>query len=221
MDQFPTHFARRMDSQNFTFGVRVKKCVDCIAKGCEFPGCPGTEASRNVTLVTCFRIVTIISLRIHGSASARLLGVSMLTVIFGAGASYDSNPSRQPGKASVAAEAYRPPLANELFGDRELFSAAIARFERIHPIIPRLRHLEGGTVEGELQRIQAEASADPERNCQLAAVRYYLQEMLWDCETQWRMEAKGISNYKSLLDRIRHRRHADEEIYLATFNYDT
>jgi hypothetical protein len=147
----------------------------------------------------------------------------MLTVIFGAGASYDSNPSRRPRRSGVvtAVEAYRPPLADELFGDRELFADAIARFERFHPIIPRLRHTEGRTVENVMQELQAEAGEDPERHHQLAAVRYYLQYMLWECTRHWRDHAKGISNYKSLLDQIRHRRKADEIVCLATFNYDT
>jgi hypothetical protein len=147
----------------------------------------------------------------------------MLTVIFGAGASYDSNPSRQPRRAGVvtAAEAYRPPLADELFGDRELFGDAIARFERIHPIVPRLRHAEGRTVESVMQELQAEGNDDPERQRQLAAVRYYLQYVLWECTRHWKDHAKGISNYKSLLDQIRHRRKADEVVCLATFNYDT
>lgn len=45
--------------------------------------------------------------------------------------------------------------------------------------------------------------------------------MLWECEVRWRNEAKGISNYKSLLDEIRHRRKGDEVVCLGTFNYDT
>ncbi len=147
----------------------------------------------------------------------------MLTVIFGAGASYDSNPSRQPRRSGVAtaAEAYRPPLADELFSDREVFAETIASFERFHPIIPRLRHTEGRTVENVMQELQAEAGEDPERYRQLAAVRYYLQCMLWECTRHWKSQAKGISNYKSLLDQIRHRRKLDEIVCLATFNYDT
>src|SRR2546421_10129023 len=144
----------------------------------------------------------------------------MLTVIFGAGASYDSNPSRKP-VAVTAAEAYRPPLADQLFGDRKLFAEAIAKFERFHAIIPRLRHTEGRTVENVMQELQAEASEDPERHRQLAAVRYYLQYMLWECTRHWKDQAKGISNYKRLLDQIRHRRKDHEIVYLATFNYDT
>jgi hypothetical protein len=144
----------------------------------------------------------------------------MLTVIFGAGASYDSNPSRQLNVVPTA-EAYRPPLANDLFGDRVLFAESIARFERLHPIIPRLRNIGRKTVESVLQELQNEANDDPERLRQLAAVRYYLHTMLWDCEARWRAEAKGISNYKSLLDQIRHRRKGREIICLATFNYDT
>ena len=144
----------------------------------------------------------------------------MLMVVFGAGASYDSNPSRRPGH-SPAAELHRPPLANDLFGDRELFADAIRLFPRCHPIIPNLRHTGGRTVESVLQGFQAEASEYPPRYRQLAAVRYYLHYMLWECETRWKDEAKGVTNYKSLLDQIERRRKPKELVCLVTFNYDT
>jgi hypothetical protein len=146
----------------------------------------------------------------------------MLTVVFGAGASYDSIPSRPPGRhEEPQTRWYRPPLANELFGDREIFADAISRFDRLQPVIPRLRHTAGKNVETALRKLQDEATDYPERKKQLMAVRYYLHHSLWDCEAQWRTLAKGVTNYKTLLDDIARWRQPNEEVCLVTFNYDT
>ena len=141
----------------------------------------------------------------------------MLTVIFGAGASYDSVPARPPGHTSP----YRPPLANELFGDRELFALHISRLERLQPIIPWLRHIHGRNVESVLREFEDQADSYPERRSQIMAVRYYLECMLSECEQKWEQESKGVTNYKSLLDEIARFRRADDNVCLITFDYDT
>jgi SIR2-like domain len=143
----------------------------------------------------------------------------LLTVIFGAGTSYDSVPAR-PSNNGVAYP-FRPPLANDLFADRELFADTLALFERIVPIVPRLRHLRGKSIESVLREIQDEAVQNPVRYQQLMAVRYYIECMLWECEHHWEAEAKGVTNYKSLLDEIAHWRKNREPVCLITFNYDT
>ncbi|MDA2927090.1 SIR2 family protein [Acidobacteria bacterium AH-259-G07] len=147
----------------------------------------------------------------------------MLMVIFGAGASYDSVPSRRPGSNIDPNESkYRLPLANELFDDRPHFVQAMTHFPKCQVIVPYLRkRTEGFSLEGELEKLRSEAERDPERHKQLAAVRFYLQFMLWECEDQWKRVAKGITNYKTLLDQLRHRRKPREQIFLVTFNYDT
>jgi len=143
----------------------------------------------------------------------------MLTVIFGAGASYDSNPSRPPVKSAV--DRFRPPLANDLFADRDFFASTVALIERIQPVVPRLRHTAGKNVESVLRELQDEAAQYPERHRQLMAVRYYLQCMLSKCEQSWKVEARGVSNYRSLLDEIAHWRQGTGAVCLVTFNYDT
>ncbi len=115
----------------------------------------------------------------------------------------------------------RPPLAAELFSDRSSFVAVMAKYSQCLPIIPRLqRPPTDGSVERELQRLQAEASNDPERHQQLSAVRYYLQEMMWECTSHWKKEVQGITNYKALLDDIRHWKKPGEKVCFVTFNYD-
>src|SRR3989337_761360 len=127
----------------------------------------------------------------------------MLMVVFGAGASYDSVPSRDPKSWPKERLPDRPPLANELFDDRPLFVDAMSRFPRCQAIIPYLRHRsEDVSVEAVLEKLQAEGEEYPERYRQLAAIRFYLHFVLWECERRWNDVAKGVTNYKTLLDQI-------------------
>jgi len=149
----------------------------------------------------------------------------MLMVIFGAGASYDSVPTRRASNPNfsypISSDGeFRPPLANQLFADRPLFREAMQRFPRCQPIIPLLQKA-GVSVEQELEKLRAEARDYPERDRQLAAIRYYLHFVLRQCEDQWHQRvAKGITNYKSLLDQIEMYRKKEECVCLVTFNYD-
>ena len=120
----------------------------------------------------------------------------MLMVVFGAGASYDSAPS-QPLPTHNLMDAVgddRPPLANELFEDRDMFAAILERFPQAQPVVPRLRNLQPGeSVESVMEALQAEADRDPRRRRQLAAVRYYLQSALYDCVSAWdRKDRKSV-----------------------------
>lgn len=115
-----------------------------------------------------------------------------------------------------------PTLANELFDDRERFVSAMEQFPKCQEIVPYLRSPSGEfSVESELERLLVESSRDRERRKQLTAVRFYLQYMLWECEYGWKRVARGITNYKTLLDQIRHWRSPQEQVCLVTFNYDT
>lgn len=149
----------------------------------------------------------------------------MLMVVFGAGASYDSAPSYPLPTYNVQDPVgrVRLPLADQLFEDRELFAPILERFPRVLDVVPRLRHLQPGeTVESVMEALQAEAATDPRRHRQLAAVRYYLQAAIWACAFEWdRQAARGVTNYRSLLDLIEYRRKPDETVCLVTFNYDT
>jgi len=149
----------------------------------------------------------------------------MLMVIFGAGASYDSAPDYPPlvPKAWPADHREsRPPLANELFENRPLFADVLAAYSDCHAVITRLRDLAAGSsVEHELEELQMDADEDPRRKIQLAAIRFYLQQLIWTCEGRWNSQfAKGITNYKTLLGLIQHLRRPEEKVCLVTFNYD-
>jgi hypothetical protein len=145
----------------------------------------------------------------------------MLMVVFGAGASYDSAPS-YPADEWTVYEDDRMPLANELFANRQEFARTLSHFPRCLPIVPWLRDRgDGIAIERVLQELQEEAAEYPERHRQLAAVRYYLHVMLWECETRWNEKAtQGVTNQKTLLDQIERWRKPDEQVCLVTFNYD-
>src|SRR5260370_2316580 len=152
----------------------------------------------------------------------------MLMVVFGAGASYDSVPFLPPDKPplepvspiSLARPRYdRPPLADQLFETRPEFQKAMLRFQKCLPVIPYLQD-PGATVERVLEKFQAEANEYPERHRQLAAIRYYLHFVLWELEHRWDKVAQGVTNYRTLLDQIQRWRKPEQQVCLATFNYD-
>jgi SIR2-like protein len=139
----------------------------------------------------------------------------MLMVVFGAGASYDSAPSLPDNRE------WRPPLADELFHNRKQFASIASQYTKLLPIIPLLREPDGGSVEQVLERFRDEAQKRAERRCQLAAVRYYLRDILWSCTHEWIKEAWRVTNYRSLLDKIDQNRPSGGPLLLVTFNYDT
>lgn len=147
----------------------------------------------------------------------------VLTAIFGAGASYDSVNPRLI--TDVARQLHiRPPLASELFADRQHFSGALDAFTQVRALIPRLRGAAntGGTIEAELGKIQAEAATFPKRLKQLAAVRFYLRTILTDTPTRWSRIANGVTNYHALVDLLdQWSTVSNSPVRFATFNYDT
>jgi hypothetical protein len=150
-------------------------------------------------------------------------------VVFGAGASYDSYPSIRPptgfllpGSSERFADV-RPPLASQLFSDREAFAKVASDFLECQPIITFVRHTpKHSSVEQVLEALQSEAKQNHRRYVQLAAVRHYLQFIIFECEREWGKVHKGVTNYKTLLDEIEGWRHEkNEPVCLVTFNYDT
>src|SRR5574341_119520 len=145
----------------------------------------------------------------------------MILVIFGAGASYDSIPHMPPSTHPRSQYPDRPPLANELFLDSGIFAKELSRYQVCAPIIPYLRGLRNEqTIENALEALRSEADKDPKRSCQLAAVQFYLHNMIWACEDAWNGIARGITNYRTLVDQLRRVRDPAEPVCLVTFNYD-
>jgi len=159
----------------------------------------------------------------------------MLLVIFGAGASYDSVPHLLPPSPPSAAqnnfrpvdrrerephEDSRPPLANQLFDDRKLFVAVMNQYVACKPLINLLRG--DVQVERQLAKFEEDAKTFPPRRSHLAAIRYYLHHMLWNCQENWETYHRGITNHLTFLDAIdRWCYKHQEEVCYVTFNYDT
>ncbi|HEY3303284.1 MAG TPA: SIR2 family protein [Candidatus Binatia bacterium] len=144
----------------------------------------------------------------------------MLTVIFGAGASYDSAASYPPG--TTPGSDARLPLADQLFDDREHFANAMQRFPDCSPIVTFLRHRNQDLpVERVLEHLQAGAKKHSQGQREIVAVLYYLQAMIWECQKRWENIHKGVTNYKALLYLIRQLRNYSTPVSLVTFNYDT
>jgi hypothetical protein len=153
----------------------------------------------------------------------------MLLVVFGAGASYDSDPDHLPPlyDPNVRAdrlpplEHHRPPLANSLFDNRPQFLNAMESFPECLVLISRLRK-PGVAVEQELAKFQEQASVYPDRHRQLIAIRFYLRRALWECQDRWNGVHHGVTNYAVLLGEIeRWRVEKREHVCFVTFNYDT
>jgi hypothetical protein len=141
----------------------------------------------------------------------------MLMLIFGAGASFDSYVSRPPGHR----EEYRPPLTDELFEDRPAFNKVLQLFDKGQPLIATLRYLKSETLEQALERVDAESLGYSEGRKQLAAIRYYIQWVISECEVKWRDVHRGATNHKVLFNRIEFwRAPRNESVCIVTFNYD-
>jgi hypothetical protein len=69
----------------------------------------------------------------------------------------------------------------------------------IHPL-----RMAGASVEQTLARFQRQATEFQDRYRHLAAIRFYLQAALLECENCWRHRHFGLTNYAMMLDRIEH-----------------
>jgi hypothetical protein len=160
------------------------------------------------------------------AALRKLGGLILLLVIFGAGASYDSAAHAWPREATprhlVHLLPYRPPLADQLFESRLLFDSIMTRYPQCHGVVPGLRkRADSRSVEAALTELESQSGEYPERRTQLAALRYYLRDLLWECQAGWAQLTGGVTNYKALLDHVERWRRRYEAVTLVTFNYDT
>lgn len=143
-----------------------------------------------------------------------------LLVIAGAGASYDAFPY-VPGYS--VAEGYRFPLADELFNTSIQYLDIQRSYPAILPIWNRLHDRRGQPVEQILNTFQEETRHNRDRFSQLVAVRYYIQDLIWQCDTRYAQDAAIPSNMMTLLDQIeaaRCREPGRAQAAFLTFNYD-
>ncbi len=142
----------------------------------------------------------------------------MLTIIIGAGASFDSYPEYPSvGQNPVTFVDTRLPLA------KELFSRRFANIARAHPLaFPLFSSLRrANNIEHELERISADSS-DPDIPKQLLAVRHYIHDVISTAQSNWNNTLDEHTTYYEFLNILR-RWHVrtKEPVALITFNYDT
>ena len=143
-------------------------------------------------------------------------------VIVGAGASYDSLTTHSPDPKKP--DAFRLPLADELFQYRTSFQPHIAALPTALSLAGVLRNRRNGqSLEEVLEEYATRAINDPQAKSQLVAVRYYIQRVVDACENAWYREANMSTNMHTLIEMIETRRNSkknqDRPIFV-TFNYD-
>ncbi len=144
-------------------------------------------------------------------------------VIFGAGASHDSISPRN--RAQRLADSFMPPRASELFERRpDSFDEALLRHPTISAVMDRLRHIPAGRyVEEILEEIKSESATYPMNYRYIAAIQFYLRDILYKVGTAWqREEAAGVTNYSTLMGMLYEWQinHSNDPVVLVTFNYD-
>jgi hypothetical protein len=145
--------------------------------------------------------------------------VALLLIIVGAGASYDSIPSRVSGSSRF--EDFRLPLADALFEPREMF-------EEIQRAVPQVLQIASSLlervthepVEDVLGRYADQVTVYPQRHKQLAAVRFYIQGVIDLCERGWYRDRPVATNLMALIDLAESFRRDGERPLFVTFNYD-
>lgn len=149
----------------------------------------------------------------------------MLLIIVGAGASYDSIPSRIPPTHDFekfrGLEKYRPPLADELFESRDLFEQYQRAVPQVLQIAAELSMRTGDeSVEDILASYADDAPRYTQRRAQLAAVRFYIQAIINACEHDWYRQNQVATNLMRLIDSAESFRLASDQPLFVTFNYD-
>lgn len=141
---------------------------------------------------------------------------SLLTVIIGAGASYDCV---DPNDTGCFDSDYRPPLVHELFASRRPFNAILNKYPRARTRSGEIRAAltrEGGSVT--LERILLEIrEGGAYDKADFIQIPLYLQELLGTVGEHY--VTKGGSSRFDLLVRLIERSHYDAVLFL-TLNYD-
>jgi hypothetical protein len=144
-------------------------------------------------------------------------------VIFGAGASYDSDARRPAGETTPHTS--RPPLTEHLIDERHRrianeYPASLSVIDYVQ------QNLADGTTPDSLETILARYAARAENSaaCRQALLmfRFYLCRLITNSTDEWLRETSGLTIYLTLLNQLLEwQETSDERVQLVTFNYDT
>lgn len=144
----------------------------------------------------------------------------MKTVIFGAGASYDSISEYYPSfKSDPNKLVCRPPLTRDLFQIIPWYEKLQRSFPGVRALLPGLK--SANDIELFLQSKWDFATRHdaPEMLANLINTQFYLQELLLQCSTVW--ANAGISNYEALVGQAyEYTAATKQDVLFVSFNYD-
>jgi hypothetical protein len=151
-----------------------------------------------------------------------------LLVIVGAGASSDPLPTDIWLEA-----ARRPPLTKDLARGSPLGNTLATRYPNAQPLLDALRtslavphrstaaSAEATTLEAALSEYLDRQSYDPNVRRHIAAMRFYLRDLLWDTATEVLNTNGGITNYTRLVTRcFQWAAKVNSHVCFVSFNYD-
>jgi len=147
----------------------------------------------------------------------------MLTIILGAGASYDSAPVNSSDIAKR--NPWRPPLTKDIFLASQIWCVrqdAVALPKNLIPVLERIRRDSSHAgLEHALENIKLEMGNNPNRWPQLLAIQQWLCKVLTLCTHEWIQPLAGATTLVDLVSRLEDWRTAvDVPINFITFNYD-
>jgi hypothetical protein len=145
----------------------------------------------------------------------------MLMLILGAGASYDSFSVQPPDPHEVPGLHGRPPLASQLF-HREFWH--LARHRPCAALFPELERAAGSgtSIEETLEHMRGQAVDSQRIAVQLASLREYLSDLLFELSNQWLATTNAVTNYLDLFQRVAAFCESQrEQVVIVSFNYDT
>jgi hypothetical protein len=145
----------------------------------------------------------------------------MLMVIFGAGASYDSDVRRPVNGPRLPS---RPPLTEHLVGEhyRQIANEYPASIAVIDYVQQNLAEDTPSSLETILGQYAARAENSFACRQALVAFRFYLCRVITNATDEWLRECHGLTIYLSLLNQLLEwQESSGERVQLITFNYDT
>lgn len=147
----------------------------------------------------------------------------MLMVIFGAGASYDSDARNTPGGVPTV-DAVRLPLAKGLVDRRFLHIATEYRgaLTVLDYIQQHTSDDSADSIETILAQYAVRAEGSAACRQALLAFRFYLCRVIGTMSEAWLKQTHGLTTYLSLLGYLMEwQEESGERVQLVTFNYDT